>query len=113
VGDACVLDPIVPEPTFPVFVFCTETTLSVEGVRVTFTRTGGAMLFGPGAAAASDGHRRDRQRTSFPSNVSAGGIGSVVGDLTVELRPRSEPRSGTTTASRSIPASMPRNTPCS
>src|SRR5439155_26518159 len=55
-------------------------------VRVTFTRTGGAALFGPGAGnplqVVTNGAGK---ALLFPSKMSAGGVGPVVGDLTVDL----------------------------
>jgi hypothetical protein len=45
-GDGCVLNPIVSEPTFPIFrfVYRNDITRPAANVRVSFKRTGGAML---------------------------------------------------------------------
>lgn len=87
-GDACVLTPIVSEPTFPLFVFLYRNDVSqaAANVRVTFARTGGATLFGPGSSTPLQVVTDAAGAANlFPFGVTAGGAGPVVGDLTVEL----------------------------
>lgn len=89
-GDACVLNPVVSEPTFPIFVFVyrNDVTRPAAGVRVTFTRTGGATLNGAGSATPRQIITDETGSAHlFPATVSASGVGPVIGDLTVELPP--------------------------
>ena len=87
-GDACVLNTIVAEPALPFFQFVYRNDVSrpAANVRVTFTRTGGATFFGAGSGSSLQVVTDDAGTGNlFPFTATAGGIGPVIGDLTIEL----------------------------
>lgn len=94
-GDACVLPPVVSEPSLPIFRFRDRTDeTAVAQARVTFRRTGGAMLFTRGAEGAptpvdSLTAVTDHEGITnlFPVAVWAGSMDPVVGEMTVDLPP--------------------------
>jgi len=89
-GDACVLNPVVDAPTFPIFQFLYRSGLPnpAANTLVTFKRTGGATLFGPEVTdplqvvTADDGIG-----LLFRPGVHSTSLDPVVGDLTVNLPP--------------------------
>jgi hypothetical protein len=89
-GDACVLSPIVAQPTFPLFQFLYRSDLvtPAANVLVTFKRTGGSTFYGPKVTDPSQ-VTTDAQGVGnlFPPGFFAAGYDPVIGDLTVELPP--------------------------
>jgi hypothetical protein len=87
-GDACVLNPIVEEPSFPIyqFVYRNDRSRVVANTRVSFKRTSGAGFFGPKAKDLIE-LTTDPAGFAFlfPPGIYATGVDPVVGDLTVEL----------------------------
>lgn len=89
-GDACVLNPVLMVPNFPIFHFYyrNDETRPAANVRVTFRRTGGAELVGP-QAAAEHSMTTDANGIGmlFPPRAWAGAMEPVIGDLIVDLPP--------------------------
>jgi hypothetical protein len=93
-GDACVIDPIVNEPTLPLLVLLDGNSNPVPpGASVVFKRTGGAALMtrtGEGTQAldsVSSVTGGEGFVNLFPLEVWAGSNDAVVGDLIVDLPP--------------------------
>jgi hypothetical protein len=91
-GDACVLDPVVNEPTLPLLVLLDGDSNPVpSGTSVVFKRTGGAALMtriGEGTSALdSVGSVTGGEGfvNLFPLEVWAGSNDAILGDLIVDL----------------------------
>jgi len=96
-GDACVITPLVNEPSFPLFLFLDGNGAPVGEGQVTFKRTGGAALL---ARTGEDPIAVDSViavingegfSNPFPIEILAGGLvfagsnDAVLGDLIVDL----------------------------
>ena len=92
-GDGCILEAVKPEPRFRGFLFHYRSDNSpAEGLRVTFRRTSGALLYQD--AGGSPPVTIDTVTTVtndigfaflFPLNVWTGSLEPVIGDLIVDL----------------------------
>lgn len=93
-GEACVLNPLITEPDFPLFRFHSRADAApLTQTRVSFRRTGGARIFRrvrqgvPSVEVESLSVVTDDAGIGmlFPPETWASGMDPVIGDLTVDL----------------------------
>ena len=90
-GDACVITPLVNEPTFPIFLLLDGNSKPVTSAPISFKRTGGAaMLTRAGDVtiaidSVSSVTGESGFSNLFPVEIWAGSNEPVLGDLVVDL----------------------------
>lgn len=87
-GDACVLNPIVTEPSFPLFRFVYRSDLArpAANVRVVFTRTSGARLVGLPDGGSIEGTTDALGYVLLiPPGIYPDSLGAVIGELKLDL----------------------------
>ena len=92
-GDACVIAPVVNEPSLPLLLLLDANANPVSQARVAFKRTGGAALMRRtgdviiSIDSVSSSTGAEGFANPFPLDVWAGSNEPVVGDLIIELPP--------------------------
>lgn len=92
-GDACVIDPLVNEPTLPIFLLLDANSNPVTNAPVSFKRTGGATMLtrvgDANVAVDSLGNATGESGFTnlFPVEIWTGSNEPVLGDLIVDLPP--------------------------